>query len=177
MKTQKSTPQINTATQELLNDQIVQENNASAQYLAMATWCDIQGYKGAASLLYNNAEEERQHMLKLIHYLIEVIAKPIIPASISITPQYTSLHSIFETILEQEKDVTKSIHKLVDHCLANKDYATFSFLQWFVTEQREEEKQAQDALVLFELIGQEGIGLYTIDQALGKLRKKETTIT
>ena len=72
-------------------------------------------------------------------------------------------------ILEHEIEVTKSINTIVDHCFNVKDFATFSFMQWYVTEQREEETLARRALEIFEIIGEEGIGLWTIDQELGKL--------
>lgn len=160
----------------LLNDQIKKENGASNQYLAMATWCDINGYQGSATLLYSQAEEERAHMLKLVHYLIEYQEQPIIPSHDNIKPHHDSLRNLFEKVLQQEKEVTESIHHIVHHALTNQDYATFNFLQWFVTEQREEENQAQRILDLFELIGQEGIGLYTIDAEIGKLGKKGIAI-
>ena len=66
-------------------------------------------------------------------------------------------------------EVTLSINKIVDHCFKQKDYATFNFLQWYVTEQREEETLARRAVELFDIIGEEGLGLWTIDQEIGKL--------
>ena len=72
-------------------------------------------------------------------------------------------------ILEHEIEVTKSINNIVDHCFNVKDFATFSFMQWYVTEQREEETVARRALEIFDIIGEEGVGLWTIDQEMGKL--------
>ena len=161
---------------QLLQEQIKKESQASRDYLAMAMWCDIKGYQGATSLLYNNANEERDHMLKITSYLIERGTLPTIPQHEPITPNYTSLHELFKTVLVQEQQVTQAIHHLVHTCLAKQDYTTFNFLQWFVTEQREEEEQAERVLELFDIIGQEGIGLYTIDEAIGKLNKDNIAI-
>ncbi|MCB0506193.1 MAG: ferritin, partial [Cyclobacteriaceae bacterium] len=72
-------------------------------------------------------------------------------------------------VLEHEIRVTQSINEIVDHCFTIKDFATFQFLQWYVTEQREEETLARRALELFDIIGEDGVGLWTIDQELGKL--------
>jgi ferritin len=85
------------------------------------------------------------------------------------------LREIFELILEHEINVTKSINTIVDHSFGMKDFATFSFMQWYVTEQREEETMSRRALELFDIIGEEGVGLWTIDQELGKLHAASNT--
>lgn len=156
-------------TEKALNQQVEMEGKSSAYYLSMASWCDKMGYAHSARYLYEHADEERQHMLKLIHYINEAGGHAIQPEITGIRHNFSSLREVFELILEHEVLVTKSINNIVDHCFVNKDFATFSFMQWFVTEQREEETLARRALELFEIIGEEGIGLWTIDQELGKL--------
>jgi ferritin len=76
---------------------------------------------------------------------------------------------VFEHVLRHELAVTASINNLVEHTFSIKDFATFNFLQWYVSEQREEEIIARRAVELFNLIGEEGVGLYMIDQEIGKL--------
>ena len=156
-------------TEERLNQQILLEGKSSAYYLSMASWCDKEGYSTSSDFLYSHSEEERQHMLKLFGYANNAGGHALQPEITGIPHDFKSLHEIFELILEHEIEVTKSINKLVDHCFSIKDFTTFHFLQWFVLEQREEEMLARRALELFDIIGEDGVGLWTIDQEIGKL--------
>lgn len=156
-------------TENKLNKQVEMEGKSSAYYLSMASWAEMQGFSNSARFLYDHAEEERGHMLKLFRYINEAGGHAIQPEITNIRQHFNSLREVFELILEHEIAVTKSINTIVDHCFNAKDFATFSFMQWFVTEQREEETLARRALEIFEIIGEEGIGLWTIDQELGKL--------
>lgn len=164
---------ISKDTEELLNQQINMEGKSSAAYLSMASWCDMKGYANSARFLYNHSEEERMHMLKLFRYVNDAGGHALQPEINGIQHQFNSLREVFDKILEHEIAVTKSIHHIVDHCFKIKDYTTFSFLQWYVTEQLEEETLARRAVELFEFIGEEGIGLWTIDQEIGKLESAD----
>ena len=155
-------------TERALNQQVEMEGKSSAYYLSMASWCDMMGYVNSSKYLYEHSDEERQHMLKLIHYINGAGGHAIQPDISGIRHNFNSLREVFELVLEHEVLVTKSINNIVDHCFSVKDFATFSYMQWFVTEQREE-TLARRALELFDIIGEEGIGLWTIDQELGKL--------
>ncbi|ROT47755.1 ferritin [Candidatus Cardinium hertigii] len=152
----------------LLQAQIEVEYNASVQYLAMASWADAQKYMYAASFLYKQSEEERHHMLKIMHYVNNAGGHALAPKTTTgILDTFSSLKEVFLQALQNEMHTTKAIHTLVDYCLVHKSFATFGFLQWFVTEQIEEEATARRNLDLFDLIPQEGIGLYEIDKAIG----------
>lgn len=159
-------------TEKKLNKQVEMEGKSSAYYLSMASWCDMKGYTNSAQFLYDHAEEERMHMLKLFRYINEAGGHAVQPEITGIRHNFNTLREVFELILEHEIEVTKSINTIVDHCFGIKDFATFSFMQWYVTEQREEETVARRALELFDIIGEEGVGLWTIDQELGKLHSK-----
>lgn len=161
---------LDSVTEERLNHQVSMEGISSAHYLAMASWCDTQGYREAAKFLYQHAEEERTHMLKLFHYINDAGGHALHPDITDIAHSFKSFRQIFELAFAHETKVTQSIHQLVEHCLASKDFSTFNFLQWFLTEQIEEEALTRRAIELFDVIGEEGIGLYTIDQALGQLK-------
>lgn len=161
-------------TEKLLNKQVEMEGKSSAYYLSMASWCDMMGYANAAKYLYTHADEERMHMMKIFHYINEAGGHAFQPEITDIRHQFNSLREVFELILEHEIKVTKSINTIVDHAFMAKDFATFSFMQWFVTEQREEETMSRRALELFDIIGEEGVGLWTIDQELGKLHDQAT---
>lgn len=156
-------------TEELLNIQIQKEGYSSAVYLSMASWCEMKGFENSAEFLYQHSEEERMHMLKFFHYINEVGGHAIHPQITDIPTSFVSLRDVFEQVLSHEIDVTRSIHALVDHCFSNKDFTTHNFLQWFVLEQREEETLARRVLEIFDIIGEEGIGLWTIDKEIGKL--------
>lgn len=156
-------------TETLLNDQIAMEGKSSAYYLSMASWCHMMGYANGAKYLYTHADEERMHMMKIFQYVNEAGGHAIQPEITDVRHHFNSLREVFELILEHEIKVTKSINNIVDHAFMAKDFATFSFMQWYVTEQREEETMSRRALELFDIIGEEGIGLWTIDQELGKL--------
>jgi ferritin len=158
-------------TEALLNDQIVMEGTSSAHYLSMASWCETQGYENASQFLYRHAEEERQHMLKLFGYVNAAGGHALQPEITKIKHKFKSLREVFEDVLQHELGVTKSINRIVDHCFQIKDFATFNFLQWFVMEQREEETLARRAVEIFDLIGEEGVGLWMIDQEIGKLEQ------
>lgn len=164
-------------TEHLLNQQIMMEAKSSAYYLSMASWCETQGYVRSAQFLYTHSDEERGHMLRLFKYVNEAGGHGLQPEITDIINSFESLKKVFELILDHEIQVTQSIHKLVDHCFKTKDFTTVNFLQWFVVEQREEETIARRALELFNIIGEEGIGLWTIDQEIGKLHELTDDVT
>lgn len=168
--TTRSKCSLDQKTESLLNQQVGLECVSSASYLAMASWCDYQGFKYGASFLYRHAEEEKEHMLKLFHYINDVGGHAIHPEITHIQHDFDSFRQIFEHAFAHERKVTQAIHQLVGHCWQVKDFATFNFLQWFVKEQIEEESLTRRAVELFDVIGEEGIGHYTIDKALRKLR-------
>lgn len=171
MKQQLVTPKrsLTKETEALLNKQIEMEGISSAAYLSMGSWCETQGYDTSAEFLYNHSEEERMHMLKLFHYINAAGGHAIQPETTGIKHSFNSLREVFDTVLTHELEVTKSINNIVEHCFAIKDFATFNFLQWYVMEQREEETLARRAVEIFDIIGEEGVGLWMIDQEIGKL--------
>ena len=162
---------ISEETEALLNNQIMMEAMASAHYLSMASWCDVQGYTHSSQFLYNHADEERMHMMKIFHYINDAGGHALQPEITGLIHNYKSLREVFELILEHELKVTQSINEIVEHCYNVKDFASMNFMQWYVSEQREEEMMSRRALELFNIIGEEGIGLWTIDQEIGKLEQ------
>jgi ferritin len=162
---------ITPETEALLNKQIMMEGQSSAHYLSMASWCDMKGYTHSARFLYDHSEEERMHMLKLFHYVNDAGGHAVQPEISNIKHKFNTLREVFEDVLGHEINVTKSINQIVDHCFNVKDFATMNFMQWYVAEQREEELIARRALELFDIIGEDGIGLWTIDQEIGKLEE------
>lgn len=156
-------------TEDLLNRQIGMEAESSAAYLSMASWCEMTGYENSAQFLYMHSDEERGHMLKLFHYVNEAGGHAKQPEITGIQQNFSSLREVFEGILQHEIAVTNSINEIVNHCYQIKDFTTMNFLNWFVEEQREEETLARRAVELFDLIGEDGVGLWTIDREILRL--------
>ena len=156
-----------------LNDQIATEANASYYYLALASWCDKEGLNGSAGFLYGQSVEEREHMLKLFKYINEAGGHALAPEIKKPPHQYGSMEKIFEGALKRELNTTKEINKLVDQCLKEKDYSTSNFLQWYVTEQHEEEALFRSILDKINLIGVDGKGIYFIDKEIGSMGGQE----
>jgi ferritin len=157
---------MNARIEQALNDQIEKEASSSQFYLSMASWAETQGYNGTAKFLYQHSDEERFHMLKLVKFVNERGGKAQIPAIDKPPINFESLERIFESLLEHELSVTASINNLVDICLQEKDYTTHNFVQWYVSEQLEEEALARTVLDKVKMIGSDKGGLYLLDRDL-----------
>jgi ferritin len=160
---------MNKRIEEALNDQIQKESSSSQFYLAMASWAENNGLNGTAQFMYMHSDEERFHMLKLIKFVNERGGKAVVPAVEQPPKEYDSLEHIFELLLEHELAVTASINNVVDICLQEKDYSTHNFMQWYVSEQLEEEALARGILDKLRLIGGDKGGLYLFDRDLEKV--------
>lgn len=151
--------------QDALNAQVAMEAQSSQAYLAMASWAEIQpGLKGVTNFFFKHADEERMHMLKLIHFINERGGFAVVPALQQPVLTFVSVKKAFEELLKHELAVSNSINELVDIALKEKDYATHNFLQWYVMEQMEEEKLARDCNDKLEMIGDDKSGLYLFDR-------------
>ncbi len=151
--------------QDALNEQVRIEAESSQVYLAMASWAEIQpGIDNITSFFYRHSDEERLHMLKLVHFINERGGFAVVPALPQPVLTFPSLHHAFKSLLDHEVFVSESINKLVDISLQEKDYATHNFLQWYVAEQIEEEALARTINDKLELIGDDKGGLYLLDR-------------
>jgi len=151
--------------QEALNKQVHIEAESSQVYLAMASWAEIQpGIDNVTAFFYRHSDEERMHMLKLIHFINERGGFAVVPQLAQPTLTYPSITHAFKELLKHEIMVSESINNLVDIALQEKDYATHNFLQWYVAEQIEEESLARTLNDKLEMIGDEKSGLYLFDQ-------------
>lgn len=161
---------ISSRVAKLLNTQIAMEAFASNYYLSMASWCEITGYDGSSKFFYAQADEERQHMLKIVHYLNGVGSPVIIPAVKEPAKAFKSLEAIIKIALSNEQAVTKSIHNMTEIAQKDKDHSSFNFLQWFVNEQIEEEKLFETILLKFDVIGRDKIAINEIDKYIGSIK-------
>lgn len=154
---------LSDAMQSALNEQIKVEAESSQIYLAMASWAEVKGFEGIATFMFKQSDEEREHMLKLVKYVNQRGGHAVISSLDEPKLDYTSFKTLFTQLYNHEVKVSASINKLVDIALTGKDYATHNFLQWYVSEQIEEEATAKAILDKIDLIGNDKGGLYLFD--------------
>lgn len=168
---------MNARVEKALNEQIKMEASSSQFYLAMASWADTKGLSGTAQFMYMHFDEERFHMLKLVKFVNERGGTAIIPGLENPPAEFDSLTNVFSLLLEHELNVTASINDLVDVCLQEKDYTTHNFVQWYVSEQLEEEALARTILDKVNMIGEDKAGLYMFDRDLENSSIQSTTVS
>lgn len=159
-----------------LNTQIELEAYASNLYLSMASWCDNKGMAGCAEFMHLQSEEERNHMMRLFHYISEQDEFAEAPQVPKPPLKFDSVNSLFEDVLRHEQKVTKAINEIVGLCYTENDYATLNFMQWYVEEQREEEALMRTILDKIRLIGDGTQSLYYIDREVAKFNNPNTKI-
>ncbi len=152
-----------------LNAQMTKEAHAAQIYLGYASWADSQGYDGVANFLFRHANEERNHMMKFLEYILERGATVKIDAIPAPGKDPVSVFDCFQKTFKQEVENTESIYKIVKQSFDESDWATWNFLQWFVKEQTEEETLIMNMLDKLKIAGGEkatGESLYSIDRDL-----------
>lgn len=157
---------MNPKVEAAINKQIQKEEFSSRLYLAMAIWCEVNGYPGASAFLYKHAEEERIHQMKFVHYVNERGGKAQLFDLDQPTAEFNSLQELFEQVLDHEEYITASINNLYELTLDEKDFTTGNFLQWFITEQLEEESLMRTILDKIRLVGADKAGMFHIDKDL-----------
>ena len=154
--------------EKILNEQVEKEGYSSQLYLAMASWAEGQGLKGVADWLYAQSDEERIHMLKLIKYINERDGKAIISGLKKPSVDYPGLKEMFDMVLKHEQFITKSINEIVALCMEENDLTTHNWIQWFVTEQIEEEASVREIIDKLNLVGKHN--LYMFDRDILSMR-------
>ncbi len=129
---------INQRTADAMNDQIQSEFLASAQYVAIAIYFDEAGLPDLAQFFYRQAEEEREHAMKFVQFMLETGAKPLIPGLPDVRNGFNDAADAVQYALDQEMKVTDQINNLVRIAMEENDFISNNFLQWFVNEQVEE---------------------------------------
>lgn len=162
-----SVKRISDKMEQTLNEQLTREAFQSQVYLAYASWAEVNGFGGIADFLYKHSHEERQHMLKFLRYINGRGGKARIAAIETPGSEPSNLRACLEQTLQHEIDNSNSIDAIVNLALAEKDWATFNFGQWFVKEQIEEEALINDLLDKFNLAShgnEKSTSLYDLDR-------------
>ncbi len=149
-----------------LNKQINAELYSGYLYQQMSAFCDSQNLKGAAHWFQAQALEEAGHAMKFYHYMLDKGEKVVLEAIAKPQSEWKSLLDVFETAYKHEQKVTGLINNLVALAKKENDYSTEIMLQWFVTEQVEEEKDASEIAAKLKLVGDSIQGLFMIDSTL-----------
>lgn len=150
--------------EKILNKQILIEAESSQIYLAMAIWCETNGYEGMAEFMYNHSDEERMHMMKFVKYVNERGGIAVVPALKAPSASFKSPGEMFDIVLKHEIFVSKAINNIVDITFQEKDFATNNFLQWYVAEQIEEEALFRAVIDKIKLIDDKKNGFYMFDK-------------
>jgi ferritin len=163
---------ISKDTSSRINAQINREMYSSYFYLGLSAQAEASNLKGTAAWFMAKHREEMTHALKMYHYMLEQDATVQL-TEVAAPPDATEgVLDMFERTLGHEREVTSAINDIMDHALSEKDHATTVFLQWFVTEQIEEESTVNDILGRLRLFGDQGQGLLMIDNELADLAKE-----
>ncbi len=159
---------LSPAIQEALNKQINHEFYSSYFYLSVSAYFESLNLQGFAHWMRLQSQEEQAHGMRLFDYLhdrnghgtLEAIAQP--------PGEFQSPVDAFQQALQHEDHVTGTINRFYELAVQEKDYAMQVELQWFISEQVEEEKQARQILDQLKMIGDQGTALYLLDKELGE---------
>jgi ferritin len=162
---------------EAINEQINSELSASYAYLAMSAWCERQKFTGAARWLRLQSQEEYMHAMKLFDFILardeQVVLKPLeMPRQ-----TFGTLLEVFERALSQEQDVSRQIDALYETAFHEKAFAAVAELQWFLTEQVEEEKTGREIVGKLRMIGDDAASVLDMDRELGSRTAVEAPTT
>jgi ferritin len=154
--------------EEILNGQILKEDYSSQLYLSMASCADNEGFEGVSNWLYAQAEEERVHLLKLVKYVNERDGAAVIPGIDTPPSTFGDVFEMFGKVLAHEKFISGSINEIVAVCIAENDFTTQNWIQWFVNEQIEEEASVKAIIDKLKLLGKNN--LYMFDRDIMTMR-------
>jgi ferritin len=159
---------ITKVMQDAINDQINKELYSSYLYLSMSAYFEDRNLSGFAHWMRIQEAEEREHAMKLYDFILERGGKVMLKAIDAPKTEWTSTLEVAEEVAAHEAKVTASIYALYETALKEKDYPAQVMLQWFISEQVEEEKNAADIVANLKLIEERGTAVLMLDHRLGK---------
>jgi len=151
-----------------INQQINHEYYSAFLYLSMSAWFQGKGLPGLANWMFIQYQEELSHGNKFFGYMHERGSQVVLKPIAQVETDFESVLAVFEKAYEHEQFVTASIHKIMDVAIEEKDYATQSFLKWFIDEQVEEEAHASEIVERLRMINGQTGGILMLDHNLGK---------
>ncbi|MFH1279909.1 MAG: ferritin [Candidatus Eisenbacteria bacterium] len=151
-----------------LNKQMNAEFWSANLYLSMAAFFQSKNLGGFAHWMRLQLVEENMHAMKFFDFILDRGGMPKLEAFAAPPDTWKTALAVFESVLEHERSVSAGIHNLVDLARKNSDFPSDTFLQWFVTEQVEEEAAADDIVQKLKLVGNQGHGIFMIDRELSQ---------
>ena len=152
---------------EAINQQVSNEFNASFSYLSMAAWCEHHNFTGAAQWLRLQSAEEHGHAMRLFDFLLARNHQVTLLGMPAPRASFASLVEVFETALVQEQSVSGQIDRLYELAFSEKVFAAMAELQWFITEQVEEEKTVREIVAKLKMVAHDPASLLDFDRELG----------
>lgn len=156
-----------------MNDQLQKELQSAYVYLGMSAYCETESLPGFAAWLRRQFDEEQQHAFRFYNFIVDRGARVELKQLDAPPTKYSSPLAVFETALEHEKGVTKAINELYDLVAREKDFASQAWLDWFATEQVEEEKTVTQIVEDLRRVGGSGDGLFFLDKDLASRTSTE----
>ena len=161
------------AIQDAMNEQINNELYSAYQYLAMSAYCESANYPDFARWMRDRSQEETEHALKFYDFILDRGGHVVLQAIEQPVNEFGSSPEIFEQALEHERKATAMINDLYALAVREKDYLSQTFLQWFVTEQVEEEKNVRKLVQTLKIVGEGSEALFLLGRELGKSENEE----
>ena len=161
------------AVEEAMNEQIGNELFSAYQYLSMSAYCESENLPGFAQWMRAQSQEETEHAMKFYDFILERNGRVVLRGIDGPVVEFSSPLEVFEQALEHEQKVTAMINDLYALAVRENDYASQTFLQWFVTEQVEEEKNAGDVVETLKMVGDKREALFLLDRELGQRRTED----
>ena len=158
---------ISASLTDALNEQLKHELYSSYLYLAMSAYSDSQNLTGFAHWMRLQADEEREHAMKFYDFILDRDGRVVMPALPQPPRDFGTPVNLFEQVLAHEQEVTSLIEQLYRKAESEQDRATQVFLQWFISEQVEEEKTASQILETLRMAGDNKVALLMLDRELG----------
>ena len=152
---------------EAINQQVSNEFSASFSYLSMAAWCEHHNFTGAAAWLRLQSAEEHGHAMRLFNFLLARNHLVTLVGIQAPRASFASLVEVFETALTQEQSVSSQIDRLYELAFSEKVFAAMAELQWFITEQVEEEKTVREIVAKLQMVAHDPASLLDLDRELG----------
>ena len=159
---------IGKAMQDAMNEQINKEFFSSYLYLSMAAYFEDKNLTGFAHWMHLQADEEREHAMKFYNFILDAGGRVYLKAIDAPETDWKSNLEVAEQVAAHEANVTASINDLYELAMKEKDYAAQVMLQWFITEQVEEEKNAAELVAKLRLIEERGTAVLMLDHRLSK---------
>jgi len=156
------------AIQDAFNKQLNAELFSSYLYVSMSAYLESANLKGMANWMRTQAQEEMQHAMKFYDFVNGRSGRVLLTQIEGPKTEWDSPLAVFEDTYKHECKVTGLINELVDLAIKEKDHAANAFLQWFVTEQVEEEASALEIAEKLKLVGDRGGALFMLDKELGQ---------